>query len=110
MSSLWPIIDKIILLQPIIDEMLSRADNGQDLCSMHFMGHTVLYFRNSTFLDMKASFSGVRKGLGFYSEQSVESIHSDWKYFWEKYKVPDEHPKYLDQLKLAVIAYNAKHL
>ena len=63
-----------------------------------------------TFLDMKASFSGVRKGLGFYSEQSVESIHSDWKYFWEKYKVPDEHPKYLDQLKLAVIAYNAKHL
>ena len=63
-----------------------------------------------TFLDMKASLSGVSKGLGFYSEQSVESIHSDWKHFWEKYKVPDEHPKYLDQLKLAVIAYNAKHL
>ena len=49
-------------------------------------------------------------GLGFYSEQSVESIHHDWKTFWEKYKVPDDHPKYLSQLYKAVIAYNAKHL
>ena len=73
---------------------------------MNNFHHWILFcnFSSSQFLSFFIT------GLGFFSEQSVESIHSDWKGFWESYKVPEDHPKYLEQLFLAVIAYNAKHL
>lgn len=40
-------------------------------------------------------------GLGFYSEQATESVHSDFKRVWEKYKVGKDHPDYADRLRQA---------
>ena len=38
-------------------------------------------------------------GLGFYTEQAMESVHADFKKVWEKYKVSKEHPDYSERLR-----------
>lgn len=52
----------------------------------------------------------VKRGLAFYSEQAVESLHSDFKSVWSKYKRSMDHPNYAGNLLRAVQEYNAKHL
>ena len=49
-----------------------------------------------------------KKGLGFYSEQSFEYMHYDFKMFWEFYKLNDpEAEQYPHRLKRALVAYNS---
>lgn len=50
------------------------------------------------------------RGLGYFSEQSVESVHADFKSTWNKYKVSDSHPEFSIKLLRAVQEYNAKHV
>lgn len=51
----------------------------------------------------------VQKGLGFYSEQTMESVHSDFKNTWVKYTVSINHPDYPERLKRALCEYNSLH-
>ena len=49
-------------------------------------------------------------GLGHFSEQSFESIHRDWKLFWDNLKVGEEHPLYSLKLLTSVVSYNSSHI
>ena len=50
-------------------------------------------------------------GLGFWSEQSGESIHRDFLKFWERYKVNGYHREtYLPNLLKAVVEFSSLHL
>ena len=54
--------------------------------------------------------STVNTGLGRYSEQTVEAVHSDFRHTWMKYKVGENHPHYAAHLLKAVCEYNSQHL
>lgn len=58
------------------------------------------------FLQLK----GEESGLGFWMEQAMESMHHDFKVFWERYKVDIDHPEFGSRLKAAVSSYCARHL
>lgn len=49
-------------------------------------------------------------GLGFWSEQSMESAHHDFKLEWEKVKVSANHVEYPERLFNTVVRYAGKHL
>ena len=49
-------------------------------------------------------------GLGIWSEQSTESLHSDFEKTWIRYKVSSLNPNYDSQLLKAVCDYNSKHI
>lgn len=51
----------------------------------------------------------MQSGLGFFSEQAMESVHADFKKIWEKYKVSIDHPEYLKRLLSAICEYNGSH-
>ena len=53
---------------------------------------------------------GEKAGLGFWSEQSMEAGHHDFKLEWEKVKVTPDHKEYGSRLKNTVMRYNVKHL
>lgn len=48
-------------------------------------------------------------GLGIWSEQSTESLHSDFDKTWQRYKVSGINSNYSTQLLKAVRDYNSKH-
>lgn len=52
----------------------------------------------------------INAGLGCYSEQSFESVHSDFAKTWMKYKVTTSHQYFSKQLLRAVQEYNSRHL
>lgn len=58
------------------------------------------------FLELK----GEVAGLGFWMEQAMESVHHDFRIFWERYKVDINHPEFGLRLRAAVSAYNRRHL
>ena len=68
-----------------------------------------LFVHVPEFLDlMKADFPN--RGLGFWSEQASESVHYDFKDFWEKgYKLALVHKSYRSNLLNALIVYNSRH-
>ena len=49
-------------------------------------------------------------GLGFWSEQSMEAGHHDFKMEWEKVKVSANHDEYGDRMFNTVVRYAGKHL
>ncbi|KAJ6646662.1 Helicase required for RNAi-mediated heterochromatin assembly 1, partial [Pseudolycoriella hygida] len=51
-----------------------------------------------------------QKSLGFYSEQSMEPVHFEFKSFWSKYKMNVNHPEYSNSLLRAVREFNALHV
>ena len=51
-----------------------------------------------------------QKGLGIFSEQASESVHSNFSDTWKRYKVSDIHSEYPSQLLRAVNCYNTSHL
>ena len=51
---------------------------------------------------------GEERGLGFYSEQSMEAAHTDYGEEWDKEAVPEEHSEYSDRLKRATVRFNGK--
>ena len=53
---------------------------------------------------------GEKHGLGFYSEQAMESMHHEMKEEWGADKVDPKHPKYGEKLKATVVRLNGKHI
>ena len=49
-------------------------------------------------------------GLGFWSEQSMEAGHHDFKMEWKKVKVSANHDEYGDRMFNTVVRYAGKHL
>ena len=49
-------------------------------------------------------------GLGFWSVQSMEAGHHDYKLEWEKVKVSANHEEYGDRMFHTVVRYDGKHL
>ena len=50
-------------------------------------------------------------GLGWWSEQAFEAMHSDMKKDWERVKINDpDHPDFAQRLLDFVIRYNARHV
>ncbi|PAA77883.1 hypothetical protein BOX15_Mlig011119g7 [Macrostomum lignano] len=50
------------------------------------------------------------KALGSFSEQTVESAHSDFEATWQRYRRPFNHPQYAANLLQAVVNYNSFHI
>lgn len=50
------------------------------------------------------------KALGSFSEQTVESAHSDFEATWQRYRRPFNHPQYAASLLQAVVNYNLFHI
>ena len=58
------------------------------------------------FLKMK----GEKHGLGFYSEQAMESMHHELKEEWVADKVDVKHENYGQNLRRTVVRVNGKHI
>ena len=68
----------------------------------------VLIVHVSEFLDLqKNNYPGM--GLGFWAEQAMESMHSEWNHFWERRKVGLDHPNYVEHLFENLVAFNARN-
>ena len=50
------------------------------------------------------------RGLGIFSEQASESVHSNFKITWDKFKVNEINPNFGACLLRAVSVYNSEHL
>lgn len=50
------------------------------------------------------------KPLGFFNEQAIETIHFEFKSFWEKYKVEPDHKDYAKRLLKSISEINSFHL
>ena len=53
---------------------------------------------------------GETAGLGFWSEQAMESGHHDFKLEWEKVKVSANHKQYSERLFNTAVRYAGKHI
>ena len=51
-----------------------------------------------------------KHGLGFFSEQAMESMHKELKVEWGKEKVDIKHPLYGEKLLNTVVRINGKHI
>jgi len=49
-------------------------------------------------------------GLGTYSEQASEAVHSDFSVIWNRFKVLENNPTFSNQLLAAVTFYNTSHI
>ena len=53
----------------------------------------------------------VQKGLAPWSEQTAESLHSDFSKVWKNVDVHDtNHPEYGQRLLQTIITYNSQHI
>ncbi len=50
------------------------------------------------------------QGLGNFSEQASEAVHSDFKKTWDRFKVDENRQSYSQQLLQAVVNYNGFHI
>lgn len=68
-----------------------------------------LFVHVSEFLDLMHK-DYPKRGLGFWSEQASESVHYDFKDFWEKgYKLSPIHKNYARNLLDCLTVYNSRH-
>lgn len=51
-----------------------------------------------------------KRGLSFWGEQAVESVHHDFEEFWKNFKVLKSHENYDAKILRCVCAYNSSHL
>lgn len=50
-------------------------------------------------------------GLGLWSEQAGESVHSEFNKYWDRFKINllDE-PSFINRLKKAVVTFSSQHV
>ena len=65
---------------------------------------------HAVFYHIEEFLENKRFGLGIYSEQSTESLHSKFSVHWSRYKRNLSHPKYGDYLLSCIVDFNSKHL
>lgn len=65
---------------------------------------------HSVFFHIEEFCSKHHKGLGWYSEQAMESVHYEFKKVWEKHKVQETHQQYSKHLLKAVCGFNSSHI
>jgi hypothetical protein len=65
---------------------------------------------HSVFFHVEEFCSKNQRALGFYSEQAMESVHYEFKKFWEKHKVKETHTEYSKHLLNAVCEFNSSHI
>ena len=51
-----------------------------------------------------------KERLGAHSEQSGETLHSDFLTTWARYKRSETHPEYENQLLKCIVSYNSFHV
>ena len=51
-----------------------------------------------------------KMGLGLFSEQATEALHSNFKVHWDRYKRDSSHPDYTKHLLKCVTEYNSKKI
>ena len=79
-----------------------KLENMSITPKIHIVQHHVI-----DFLKRK----GEEYGLGWWSEQAFEAVHSDMKKEWDKVKICDKnHPDFPQRLLDFVVRYNSKHL
>ncbi|PAA49210.1 hypothetical protein BOX15_Mlig018049g5 [Macrostomum lignano] len=61
------------------------------------------------FLNMSNLAGEPKKGLGFWSEQVVETAHHDFSSMWQDFRIDFHHPSYPDRLRKCVVAYCSRH-
>ena len=98
---IWPIPSKNYA--EIIPDFSNhyRAHNTSVTPKVHVVEKHVVEF---------LKYKGEIAGLGFYSEQAMESGHRDFKLEWEKVKVSPNHKEYGNRLLQTVVRYAGKHL
>ena len=65
---------------------------------------------DAVFHHVKDFCSQRKMGLGYYSEQAMESVHFDFAAMWCNYCVHENHPDYEKRLFRAIIEYNSSHI
>ena len=65
---------------------------------------------HAVFFHIKDFCAQQKRGLGFFCEQAIESVHFDFDCTWNKYKVLKSNHNYANQLLRAVIEYNSNHI
>ncbi len=65
---------------------------------------------HAVFFHVLPFLQGKMYGLGYYSEQAVETAHSLFKVHWVRYKRPKGHPTYAQQLLKCINDFNSKHM
>ena len=63
-----------------------------------------------TFLSRRQAEGFHNHGLSFWGEQSYESVHHDFKVYWERRKVGEDHSNYVDALRDAFLEWNSSHI
>ncbi|KAJ8672767.1 hypothetical protein QAD02_004027 [Eretmocerus hayati] len=79
-------------------------------CSFLDLGISVTPKVHAVFNHVKYFCEKVGRGLGFYSEQSVESVHADFKTTWNRYKFNNSNSEYYEKFLSAVCQYNSHHV
>lgn len=54
--------------------------------------------------------ASANKGLGQFSEQTIEAIHQNFTKTWMNYKLPETHKDYEKNILKAVVEYNSSHI
>lgn len=65
---------------------------------------------HTVFFHVKEFCQRTNKGLGFYSEQASESVHSDFTIVWNRFKVHENNHNFSKKLLEAVTFYNSSHI
>ena len=106
-------LDKVVTscfgqhLDPAYEEKISRFSKQYRTLNISVTPKVhVIEKHVPEFLKLK----GEETGLGFWSEQAMESGHHDFKLEWEKVKVSPNHEEYGERLLSTVVRYAGKHL
>ena len=106
-------LDKVVTscfgqhLDPAYEDNISRFSKQYRSLSISVTPKVhVIEKHVAEFLKLK----GEKTGLGFWSEQAMESGHHDFKLEWEKVKVSPNHEEYGDRLLKTTVRYAGKHL
>ena len=70
-----------------------------------------LFAHVAQFLDFKNPQDGPKRGLGYWSEHTGESVHHDFEVFWERgYKRQIDSPDYMKKSLECISTYAARHI
>ena len=68
-----------------------------------------LFAHTIQFLEFMKS-KGINKGLAYWGEQAVESVHRAWDELWENQSRELNHPDYAKQLFLNCVRFSSRRI